>query len=207
MTNQPFPTQSFLHLDVMDKYSENNIEEAQKLLKESGYAQGLFLEVVHPQGIYPGLWELIDDQLSAIGITLKLSMTDIPQYLERSISYDYNLSANEQSAIYHWDRALGYFESSSTSNWLVGGYHKDDIASMLFQARNESDLVMAKKLYTKILFDLQSDTAVLFIVSLPTIQAWSTDLSMFSPNPINGTIIWPGGGLNYDEISSKKTNP
>ena len=201
--NQPFAENSFLHLDVEDAYAEPNIEKAKALLAEAGYPDGVDVTVIHPAGFSPGFWDIIAWQLDQAGIRLNVDLMDIPQLIERAQSLDYDMMGDQQSQIFHWDRTFSYFQNTSSSNFWVGGYHNDELVPMLEAGRNESNLENAKRIYSEVLAILQEDAATLFVLALPEVQAWNISLQGFSPNPVNGNLVWPGGGLNYANIADE----
>lgn len=204
--NQPFAADSFLHLDVPDAYIVRNLDKAKALLAEAGYRNGFEVTVIHPSGWLKGFWELIGAQLSPLNIKLNVEMLDGAQWTDRATKLDYDMMIDQQSNIFSWERSLGYFDKNSSSNWLVGGYHKDEISSLLDQGRNETDLTIAKPIYTKILQMLQDDAAAIFIVAIPDVQAWRLWLQGFEPSPMNAYLVWPGGGLNYASLDEKPSN-
>jgi ABC-type transport system substrate-binding protein len=127
-------------------------------------------------------------------------MMDIPQFVDRAINSKYDMFADEQSSIFHWDRTFGYFEKSSSSNWLVGGYDNETVTTLLATGRNMTDLIQAKGVYTAILQKIQDDAGAIFVLALPDVQAWRSWLKEFEPNPMNKLLVYPGGGLNYATI-------
>lgn len=201
VTNQPFLTESFMHLDVEDIYGHHDIQKAKELLLQSRYPNGITLVVIHPQGFSPGLWDIIAAELKPAGITLDVQLMDIPQFLQRLQTFDYDMAGDEQSSIFNWDRTFAYFQKTSSSNWLVGGYDNPDVSLLIDEGRKETDLNKAKKIYTEVLNKLQDDAATLFILSKPEVQVIRTYIAGFSPNQMNGALIWPGGGLNYAVIN------
>lgn len=204
--NQPFPRDSFLHLYVEDPYRNRSIDEAKFLMTEAGYSNGCEITVVQLQGWYRGLWELIASQLHPLGIKLNVEIVDSAQGVERLRNGDFDLFVQSQSSIFHWDRTFGYFEEASSSNWLVGGYHNDEVAFLLDRGRNTADLGQAKQIYTRILQSLQDDAATVFILSKPDVHGWRKRVRGFQPNPVNGFLIGPGVGLNHASLEAPRSD-
>ena len=194
VSNQPFLETSALHLPVDDIYVESNLQLAREALDRSDY-DGTPLVVIHPNGFLPGLWELVQSQLSEIGIVLEVQLVEVAEYIERSQAFDYDMSANEQSSIYHWDRVFEYFGADSASNWLIGGYASDSLDGQLQSAREIDDPGRASEAYASILDQLQAEAAVLFVLSLPTIQLVGPEFADLKPNPVDGGLVYVDGGL------------
>lgn len=199
--NQPFLEDTFMYLDVDDIYRNSDISRAQALLNEAGYSEGLELTAIHPIGFLPGSWELFASQLSKIGITVNVEFIDIPQLVQRAQALDYDLMGDQQTQIFHWDRTFSYFDRNNSSNFWVGGYEDPELVPLIEAARNQADLEIAKAAYTHILAEIQADAGTLFILSLPEIQAWNSEVLLeFFPSPTTGLLVWPNGGLNYIEL-------
>jgi len=200
--NQPFVPGSFLYLDLEDPYRASNIEKAKSLMAEAGYADGVEVDVLNWPG-YTDDWEVLQTYVRQIGIKDNARTLESAQWAKAGQELDYDIMLASQSSIYHWDRTFSYFDKDSSANWLVGGYHNDDVAALLVKGRDEADLNKAKEIYTEVFQTLQDDAAAVFLAAEPTSRAWRSWVKGYDPNASNTYLVWPGGGLNYVTLDEK----
>ena len=198
--NQPFPVRSVLFLDVPDVYSQPNLQEARALVSKSEEPEEIEVVMIHPRGWLPKFVEELHRQLSPLGIRLKVDEVNIDQWMSRAKSLEYDLFIDVVENIFHWDRILGYFDTNSSSNWLVGGYDNSSVSELLHFARQQRSMAESKPFYEEILGMVQDDVGILFLQTVPKLYTWRAALAGFEPNPANGYLVWPGGGLNYARI-------
>jgi peptide/nickel transport system substrate-binding protein len=200
--NQPFVQGSFMELPVEDTFRSGNLEAAKALMEEAGYPDGFEVNIIS-HAPYKDDWEYLQTVLGQLGLQLNVEILDSAQWTRRALELDYDMVLASQSGIYHWDRTYGYFEATSSANWLVGGYDHEDVPELLLAGRSEADQNKAKEIYTEILEIIQADVACVFLGGEPDRQVWRTWVKGFDPNASNTNLVWPGGGLNYVTLDEK----
>ncbi|MBR3400783.1 MAG: ABC transporter substrate-binding protein [Parasporobacterium sp.] len=65
-------------------------EASKALLAEAGYAEGLTLDVLSLQ-VDSKICEILQNQLAQVGVTLELSLLDVPQWIQRNTHMEYDI--------------------------------------------------------------------------------------------------------------------
>jgi len=171
LSNQPWPSESFLHLDVEDISYDPAL--ARELLADAGYSGGFTARVVNPIGYLEEVWEVIGEQLADVGVQLEMVAVDAATAVQLAMDLEYDIILIGQEAPYHWSRVYDYFEERSSSNWLVGGCSNPRVSLLLENAREETCIDAARDAYTEVLRILQSEAVAFFMFRVPTTHSWN----------------------------------
>ena len=141
-----------------------NLALAKQKMKEAGYANGLDVTYLAlPQ--YPELQktgEVLKDQLSKIGINVKLQQLEVTVWFSRYAKGDYDLTSA------YWSGTIDPDDFYSTQ--LLTGAPNNDVKysnpqadALIKQAREESDTAKRKALYEQIRGIIWDDAPLVFV--------------------------------------------
>jgi peptide/nickel transport system substrate-binding protein len=121
--------------------------KAEALLAEAGYPNGFEYTLSTPQiGILQQINQLIQEQLSAIGVKLKLDPVAQSEWYDRLVKRSTNMSPNRWTQRPDPDGLLYIlFHSKGYAN--TTGYKNDRVDKLLEQGRDTYDQAARKKIY------------------------------------------------------------
>ena len=125
-------------------------DKAKALLKEAGFASGFELALSTPQiTALSQINQLVQEQLSAVGIKLKLEPVAQSEWYAKLVRKETNFSPNRWTQRPDPDGLLYIlFHSKDYAN--TTGYTNDRVDALLEQARQNFDQVERKKLYSEV---------------------------------------------------------
>ena len=124
--------------------------KAKALLVEAGYPNGFSYTLSTPQiGVFQQINQLIQEQLAAVGITLKLEPVAQSEWYDRLVKRATNMSPNRWTQRPDPDGLLYIlFHSKGFAN--TTGYSNPRVDALLEEARNTYDQAARRKLYDEL---------------------------------------------------------
>jgi len=171
--NQPFSPTDRWYTDV--PMVKPDLKQAQEYFKASGLPQGTRVKFMIRDNQKKGA-EVIQAMLSQIGFEVEFDVVDAAAWTDKGKKYDYDLTIGTMTGIFDPDRPYGYLTKQSGSNWLVGGYDSEKMNELLLEGRSETDFNKRKRIYTEIVQLIQDDAATIYMMGLPWVEAWRTDV-------------------------------
>jgi peptide/nickel transport system substrate-binding protein len=135
--------------------------KAKALLAEAGYPNGFSYTLSTPQiGVFQQINQLVQEQLAAIGIALKLEPVAQSEWYDRLVKRATNMSPNRWTQRPDPDGLLYIlFHSKGFAN--TTGYNNPRVDNLLEQARNTYDQAARRKLYDELQEILVKDIPML----------------------------------------------
>ncbi|TPW26318.1 ABC transporter substrate-binding protein [Pararhizobium mangrovi] len=160
-------------------YSSNQ-DKARSLLKEAGVADGTQLTLlVLPRDDTRVMAQIIQQELSAVGITVKLESPEIGKFVQdwRNSNFDLFISANGGSADPD-NYFYRTFHSGGSTN--VFNYKNEQLDALLEKARTQTDLAARKKSYDTIQEMTACKGPVAFLTYAQLYTAMRSDVEGFT---------------------------
>lgn len=176
--NQPFTPDNIWYLDVPAVQAD--VTKAAEYFKASGLPQGTKIKML-TMANQKERGEVIQAMLSQVGFEVEMDMVDSAAWTSKGKAYDYDLLLGTMTGIFDPDRPYGYLTKDSGSNWLVGGYNSDKMNELLVAGRAETDLEKRKAIYKQVVQLVQDDAATIYILGLPWVEAWRSDVMGYQP--------------------------
>ncbi|MFD1198246.1 ABC transporter substrate-binding protein [Brucella gallinifaecis] len=149
----PTPEESpFYNADLKNSVSLD-LEEAKKLLKEAGYAEGLSMELIVFQGlgVYTTTAQILQANLKQVGINVTIKLVEWSDLINRKNSGNYDAMLYGVSMKLNDPDAYSYYFGSTSTYWAKPiGYRDDVLEALLDEGRAETDLERRKLIYQKV---------------------------------------------------------
>jgi len=179
-------TTSVFYLDGLDWY-EQDLEQAKKLLKESGYGSGMEVEcLVQPTNqLAMGSLNVYQQQLKKIGVTLKLKTLRRAGFfpLVRKQKFQMTTASLGTYNQFDLDGLYDYLYSwNKSKNWRNrAGYNNEEMDRLLAEGQTGSSLRQRRKTYRKVYDLIKRDIPYIPIAGNSVGWGWRNTLKGFSP--------------------------
>ena len=175
----------------------HSLSAARAELAKSKYPKGFSTEVLIDGGVqkWRTFAQIIQNQLKAIGITVKIRALDHAAFEEAFQKFDYkmfidyainDISDPDEMASFELD----YKNGGSHSYW--SSYNSASVTKLVRQAQSEFDSAKRAKLYAQIQSAVAQDAPFVALDYPPYINAYSTK--------VNGFAVNPGGAYRLENV-------
>jgi peptide/nickel transport system substrate-binding protein len=180
---------------------EYDPERARELLAEAGYPDGFEMTIHHPTGRYPldaTVAEVIQDQLSEVGIDASLETREWSSYL------DFTAQPPDQAEydafLLGWgtvtlDADYGLYALLHSNQWNPNGnnrgfYENEEVDALLDEARVTTDQAAREELYAEAIELIWSDAPWIFLYNQGQINANRTYVEGLIHHPLENLSAW-----------------
>jgi peptide/nickel transport system substrate-binding protein len=173
-----------------------DVEQAKKLLAEAGLAKGTKLThtVGQTANLVPAA-QVLQAQLTRIGIDLQLEVLDWPAYIKRQRAMDFtSTNTNFFPKVDPDDAYYRYFHSKGGANELSGGYANPAADKLLEEGEVTVDAGKRAEAYRRLVQLLDDEAPVVTTGLGDAAVGWRAAVKGFEPHII-GLLAYPGGGL------------
>jgi peptide/nickel transport system substrate-binding protein len=173
-----------------------DVEQAKKLLAEAGLARGTKLThtVGQTANLVPAA-QVLQAQITRIGIDLQLEVMDWPAYIKRQRAMDFtSTNTNFFPKVDPDDAYYRYFHSKGGANELSGGYANPAADKLLEEGEATVDPGKRAEAYRRLVELIQDEVPVVTTGLGDAAVGWRTPVKGFEPHII-GLLAYPGGGL------------
>jgi peptide/nickel transport system substrate-binding protein len=175
-----------------------DVEQAKKLLAEAGLARGV--KLTHTVGQVANLVpaaQVLQAQLTRIGIDLQLEVLDWPAYIKRQRAMDFtSTNTNFFPKVDPDDAYYRYFHSKGGANELSGGYANPAADKLLEEGETTVDAGKRAGAYRRLAELLADEVPVVTTGLGDAAVGWRAPVKGFEPHII-GLLAYPGGGLTH----------
>jgi peptide/nickel transport system substrate-binding protein len=180
---------------------EYDPERAQELLAEAGYPDGFEMTLHHPTGRYPldeTVAELIQDQLSEVGIDATLQTREWSSYLDFTsqppdeAEYDaFQLGWGTVTL----DADYGLYALLHSNQWNPNGnnrgfYKNEEVDQLLDEARVTTDQPRREELYAQAIDIIWNEAPWIFLYNQGQINANRTYVEGLIHHPLENLSVW-----------------
>lgn len=180
--NQPFPPDSPWY-DSDFPVPERDIEEAQNLMEEAGFGDGVTIELqVSNSPVQLQVAQVLQAMASEAGINFELQSKEFATLLSDQTAGDFEASRVGWSGRVDPDGNIHQF---LTSNGGINdsGYSNDEVDSALNNARQSTDMETRKEDYDAARAILNEDLPLVYLYHPVWIWAYDTAIEGFTPYP------------------------
>jgi len=173
-----------------------DVEQAKKLLAEAGLARGTKLThtVGQTANLVPAA-QVLQAQLTRIGIDLQLEVMDWPAYIKRQRAMDFtSTNTNFFPKVDPDDAYYRYFHSKGGANELSGGYANPAADKLLEEGEATVDAGKRAEAYRRFVELVEDEVPVVTTGLGDAAIGWRAAVKGFEPHII-GLLAYPGGGL------------
>lgn len=175
-----------------------DVEGAKKLLAEAGLAKGTKLTHIVGQtaNLVPAA-QVLQAQLTRIGLDLQLEVLDWPAYIKRQRALDFtSTNTNFFPKVDPDDAYYRYFHSKGGANELSGGFANPTADKLLEEGEVTLDAGKRAEIYKRLVQVLDDEAPVVTTGLGDAAVGWRTPVKGFEPHII-GLLAYPGGGLPH----------
>ena len=180
---------------------EYDPERAQELLAEAGYPDGFEMTIHHPTGRYPldaTVAEVIQDQLSEVGIDVTLETREWSSYLD--FTGQPPEEAEYDSFMLGWgtvtlDADYGLYALLHSRQWNPNGnnrgfYENEEVDEFLDEARVTTDQGQREELYAEAIETIWDDAPWIFLYNQGQINANRSYVEGLIHHPLENLSAW-----------------
>ncbi|MFW5814975.1 MAG: glutathione ABC transporter substrate-binding protein [Spirochaetota bacterium] len=180
---------------------EYDPERARELLDEAGYPDGFEMTIHHPTGRYPldaTVAEVIQDQLSDVGIEVTLETREWSSYLD--FTSQPPEEAEYDAFMLGWgtvtlDADYGLYALLHSRQWNPNGnnrgfYRNDEVDDLLDEARVTADQDAREELYAEAIELIWDDAPWIFLYNEGQINANRTYVEDLIHHPLENLSAW-----------------
>ncbi len=180
---------------------EYDPERAQELLAEAGYPDGFEMTIHHPTGRYPldaTVAEVIQDQLSQVGIDASLETREWSSYLD--FTGQPPEEAEYDSFLLGWgtvtlDADYGLYALLHSNQWNPNGnnrgfYENEEVDDLLDEARVTTDQGVREDLYAEAIELIWDDAPWIFLYNQGQINANRNYVEGLIHHPLENLSAW-----------------
>ena len=180
---------------------EYDPERARELLAEAGYPNGFEMTIHHPTGRYPldsTVAEVVQDQLSAVGIDVTLETREWSSYL--AFTSQPPDAAEYDAFMLGWgtvtlDSDYGLYALLHSNQWNPNGnnrgfYRNDEVDALLDEARVTTDQSVREDLYAEAMELIWNDAPWIFLYNQGQINANRTYVEGLIHHPLENLSAW-----------------
>jgi peptide/nickel transport system substrate-binding protein len=180
---------------------EYDPDRARELLAEAGYSDGFEMTLHHPTGRYPldaTVAEVIQDQLSEVGIDVTLQTREWSSYLE--FTGQPPEEAEYDAFMLGWgtvtlDADYGLYALLHSNQWNPNGnnrgfYENEEVDELLDEARVTTDQARREELYAEAMELIWNDAPWIFLYNQGQINANRTYVEGLIHHPLENLSVW-----------------
>jgi peptide/nickel transport system substrate-binding protein len=169
-----------------------DLERAKTLASEVGW-MGEATLVAPNTPVEAPMAEIVQNQLQALGLNIRLEILDVPAYIDRVfVNKDFDLTVVGDSSFGDPDYLLRqYFIPDGESN--VMGYDNPEIAALIEEAATLSDPAERKAIYDQIYPVIQKDAPLVYLVQEVRHGAMR--------QPLTGVVFKPNNTYVFDQAT------
>ena len=181
-TNIPFPPTSPWYTETPDY--EYDPEKAKALMEEAGYGDGLDIDMPVPGfSPLPAVAEIIQPDLAAVGINLRLVQTEWATYWpEIYLKGQFDITVMEYSARVDPDQTF-YPRYRTDGVHNATHYSNERMDELLDQGRITTDQEERKKIYDEVQTILVDELPWLWLFLPDVTMGWGSDITGFRQHP------------------------
>ena len=175
-----------------------DVEQAKKLLAEAGVTRGTKLThtVGQTANLVPAA-QVLQAQLTRIGLDLQLEVLDWPAYIKRQRASDFtSTNTNFFPKVDPDDAYYRYFHSKGGANELSGGYANPVADKLLEEGEAAVDAGKRAEAYRRLVQLIDEEAPVVTTGLGDAAVGWRAAVKGFEPHII-GLLAYPGGGLPH----------
>ncbi|WP_174614592.1 ABC transporter substrate-binding protein [Virgibacillus ihumii] len=189
----PFPPSSWAHPEDME-VPEADVEEAKKLIAESGLKNINFTLKITPKPEEKQIGQMLQSMLGQIGIKVEIEMVEFGTLLEQMRNHEYDaLRIGWSGRVDPDGNTFTWFSSEGSLNEM--SYSNSKVDQLLTEARRTSDREERKELYAQVSQILWEDVPYIFIFHEKNIKPMK--------NYVEGYNHVPDGMIRTESISFK----
>jgi peptide/nickel transport system substrate-binding protein len=177
--NQPFKTDSIWYLDVPTP--EPDLDRARALMEEAGLEGGVDVTYIVWSPQYDSIAEVIQAQLSQIGIRVALDKGDFASWAEKGRAYEYDMLQHPFGTLFHPDQSYQRLGSTSDRRWQAGGLEDPEYDRLLQEGRNTFEFTEAQEIYTELVELFQTRAHLNFLMNAPLVHSYTSGLTDYEP--------------------------
>ena len=194
--NQMMPPGSPWFFNAPDR--KVDVEQAKKLLADAGIKPGT--KLTHTVGQVANLVpaaQVLQAQLTRVGIDLQLEVLDWPAYIKRQRASDYtSTNTNFFPKVDPDDAYYRYFHSKGGANELSGGYANPAADKLLEEGEATIDAAKRAEVYKRLVELIQDESPVITTGLGDAAVGWRAPVKGFEAHII-ALLAYPGGGLTH----------
>jgi peptide/nickel transport system substrate-binding protein len=195
--NHAFIKASQWHCELPE--TQRNVEKARALLKEAGYPNGLDLTIAatHHYAWSKMSAEVIQAQLSEIGIRVKLDILDWPSFVKKVVGGDFTAGVAGITGVADPGTVFQlYFASDATYGFLTGkAYKSAQLDELMKQGKRRTDVEKRRAAYCSAAQTVVDDIPWIFLTASVTAWGWRSELKDFFPH--TPQFVYSDGGIQY----------
>ena len=175
-----------------------DVEAAKRLLAEAGLSKGTKLThtVGQTANLVPAA-QVLQAQLTRIGLDLQLEVLDWPAYIKRQRALDFtSTNTNFFPKVDPDDAYYRYFHSKGGANELSGGFANPTADKLLEEGEVTVDTGKRAEIYRRLVQVLDDEVPVVTTGLGDAAVGWRAPVKGFEPHII-GLLAYPGGGLPH----------
>ena len=180
---------------------EYDPDRARELLAEAGFPNGFEMTIHHPTGRYPldsTVAEVIQDQLSEVGIDVTLETREWSSYL--SFTAQSPDEAEYDAFMLGWgtvtlDADYGLYALLHSRQWNPNGnnrgfYRNEEVDALLDEARVTTDQEAREELYAEAIEQIWDDAPWIFLYNQGQVNANRTYVEGLIHHPLENLSAW-----------------
>jgi peptide/nickel transport system substrate-binding protein len=177
--NQPFKTNSIWYLDVPTP--EQDLERARSLMEEAGLSGGVDVTYIVWSPQYDTIAEVIQAQLSQIGIRVTLDKGDFASWTQKGQAYEFDILQHPLGTLFHPDQPYQRLASTHDRHWQTGGLDDPEYDRLLEEGRDIVDLAATQELYTGLVELFQTRANLHYLMNAPLVHSYRAGLTGYEP--------------------------
>jgi peptide/nickel transport system substrate-binding protein len=192
--SQNFAPSSPWYLAIKDL--PRDLARSKQLLAEAGMPDGFKTTMtVGDTNYFRDVAQVFQSQMRRIGIDITIQVYDIPSWVKRLTSGDFDVFDDSYFPKIDPDDAYYRYFHTNGGVWLDGGFWSNpELDQLLDAGRVETNVQKRREIYTKVVQLIQADAATIFYASGDSVVGWRSNVHEFAPQLI-GALSYPGGGL------------
>ena len=167
---------------------ERDLEQAQQLLADAGYGDGITIGTIVSQGEYASSVneaQNLQAQLAEAGINLEIEPMEIGAYVDRWLAADFDTAVALNGGRPDPDVQYGrYFPSTGNLN-QIASYNSPELDDLFARGKSSGDADERKQIYADISNHLEDNAVWLWMFSSPNYSATTEGVEGFVPMPNN----------------------
>jgi peptide/nickel transport system substrate-binding protein len=196
-TEQAYIKASPWHCDLPP--ATRDVEKAKALLKEAGYPNGMDITLLATHHYF---WskdsaEIIQAQLSEIGMRVKLDILDWPTFVKKAVGGDFMAGVIGISAVPDPSTCYQlYFASDAAYGFTTGKAYKNaELDKLLEQGKRTTDVDKRRSVYCTAAQTVVDDIPWIFLTASVNAWGWRSEVKDFFPH--TPQMVYSNGGIQY----------
>jgi peptide/nickel transport system substrate-binding protein len=164
-----------------------DLAKAKKLMADAGYANGFEATVIGATGepkTGAADAQVLQSQLAAIGVKLKIQMMELNVYVDRWLKGDFDMAIAENGGRADPYTMYNRYWTKAGNLQKVSNYIDDTLDQLMQQGRAETDLAKRKVIFAKFEAHLAEVSPWIWLYAPVTYTAQQTYVHGFVPTPL-----------------------